>query len=90
MQNAKRHKAAKVMGALLASAIGWGIGAGTTMAFHSATVPREFWDLDNDGSPEPADSILPYSRGGGAWTQQKIDRATEAVASWSTGTDYNP
>ena len=50
-----------------------------------------YWDKDQDWIAEiNNDSIIAYSRGGGNWDQQKIARATEALASWSSSTDWNP
>jgi hypothetical protein len=46
--------------------------------------------LDNDGVWEAGDSIVGISSGGGGWTLQKINRATEGIQSWFSVTDWRP
>ena len=42
-------------------------------ANHSLWNPREWWDLDQDKIPDPADTRIGYQRVGALWTVEKIN-----------------
>lgn len=57
---------------------------------HTVPFPKEFWDFDNDGRAEEADSFVRFSRAGADWTGERIDRTNEAITTWRGSTDFNP
>lgn len=69
--------------ALLSSASG-------ALAAHSVPSPHEFMDFNNNGVADASDSIVPWNKRGSGWTTGATSRVTEALASWSASTDFNP
>lgn len=50
--------------------------------------PPWFWDSNNNGGAD--DTQASVDADGSGWTQTKLDRLNEAVAEWSSSTDFDP
>lgn len=59
---------------------------------NSATFnPPVAFDFDNDHFAEIVnDSVVPFDKLGNGWTSTAITRTQQALAAWSTSTDFNP
>lgn len=57
---------------------------------NSVPSPRQFWDINNDGTAGIDDASRAYQRVGGSWDSVKITSVTTAAATWRNGTDWNP
>jgi hypothetical protein len=63
---------------------------GLVQANHSLPPFPIFWDVDNDGVAEAADSAPAFQKLGNLWNATKEARFTEALAEWKNDTDFNP
>ncbi len=61
-----------------------------TAASHSVPWWPFYWDVDNDGIAEAADSAPTFQKLGNLWSAQKESRLDSALGTWRNNTDFNP
>lgn len=63
---------------------------GAASARHSLPATPQFWDLNNDGDADSADSDRTWGQAGGDWNANKHARMKEATGEWRTDSDFDP
>ena len=61
-------------------------GVGPVSANHSVPAPLYFWDPDDNAAPGPEPRV---DADGGFWSASHLNRLNEAVAEWSSDTDFD-